>query len=176
MSKHAFSILDGSFKISVLSPHKASILFEGFDRRCKEGTCALFTTHLKTFECFANIPNNKDVFHIPVVFYSGNSSKCSFLCCSSSLEGDCHTSFQRLDLLTVSVKTIFSAFYFPSNLFSRRNSLEAFLRRDLRCSCIDRGRCLVTFFLNCLALAANLEIIFLFFILINLTTIAGGWE
>ena len=41
---------------------------------------------------------------------------------------------------------------------------------------MDRGRCLVIFFLNCLALGASLKIISLSFILTNFTTIAGACE
>ena len=61
-------------------------------------------------------------------------------------------------------------------LFPEVNSLEAFFRRALRCSCMDRGRWLVIFFRNCLALGASFKIIFLSFILTNLTTVAGACE
>ena len=41
---------------------------------------------------------------------------------------------------------------------------------------MDRGRCHLIFFLNCLALGASFKIIFLSFILTNFTTIAGACE
>jgi len=70
---------DGSFPIFLFSPHKAGILFEGISWTMQRQTYGLSTAVLKTFECFPNIPNSKEVFHNPVVSWSRKSSKrCSW--------------------------------------------------------------------------------------------------